>query len=104
MESQRILIITSAVLTMVCIGLGLQLYQTNQTVTEVQADNTAISLERDQVLFDLEKMSFSYDTLSTENALMLAQMADQKNDIDRLVQQVKNGNWSLARAKVINIL
>ncbi|MDG1674025.1 MAG: hypothetical protein P8H88_01120, partial [Flavobacteriales bacterium] len=81
------------------IGLGLQLYQTNQTVVAVQADNTAISFERDQVLFDLEKLSFSYDTLSTENALMLAQIADQKNDIGRLVQQVKNGNWSLARAK-----
>ena len=99
MDAQRILIITSALLAMVCFGLGLQLYQTNQTVVEVQADNTAISLERDQVLFDLEKLSFSYDTLSTENALMLAQIADQKNDIGRLVQQVKNGNWSLARAK-----
>ncbi len=99
MATQRILIIISALLAMVCIGLGLQLYQTNQTVVEVQADNTAISLERDQVLFDLEKLSFSYDTLSTENALMLAQIADQKNDIGRLVQQVKNGNWSLARAK-----
>lgn len=99
MESQRILVITSAVLTMVCIGLGLQLYQINQTVAEVEADNSAISLERDQVLFDLEKLSFSYDTLSTENVLMLAQIATQKNDINRLVNQVKNGNWSLARAK-----
>jgi chromosome segregation ATPase len=99
MDSQRPLIITSAILAMVCLGLSLQLYQTNRTVEEVQADNTAISLERDQVLFDLEKLSFSYDTLSTENALMLAQIADQKNDIDRLVQQVKNGNWSLARSK-----
>ena len=99
MDAQRILIITSALLAMVCIGPGLQLYQTNQTVVAVQADNTAISFERDQVLFDLEKLSFSYDTLSTENALMLAQIADQKNDIGRLVQQVKNGNWSLARAK-----
>ena len=99
MDAQRILIITSALLAMVCIGLGLKLYQTIQTVVEVQADNTAISFERDQVLFDLEKLSFSYDTLSTENALMLAQIADQRNDIGRLVQQVKNGNWSLARAK-----
>ena len=62
MDAQRILIITSALLAMVCIGLGLQLYQTNQTVVAVQADNTAISFERDQVLFDLEKLSFSYDT------------------------------------------
>ncbi len=99
MESQRLLLITSAILAMVCIGLGLQLYQTNQIVSAVEAENTTISLERDQVLFDLEKLNFSYDTLSTENVLMLAQIADQKNDIDRLVQKVRNGNWSLSRAK-----
>jgi hypothetical protein len=78
MESQRLLLITSAILAMVCIGLGLQLYQTNQIVSAVEAENTTISLERDQVLFDLEKLNFSYDTLSTENVLMLAQIADQK--------------------------
>jgi len=99
MDSQRILIAVSAVLAFICLFLGLQLYQKGETIEAIEEDNATLTLERDQVLFDLEKLRFSYDTLSTENALMLAEIADQRGQIDRLMTRVKNGNWELGKVK-----
>lgn len=99
MDSQRILIITSAALALACAVLGYQLYERNGDVERGQSDLVAVSLEKEHVLFDLEKLRFSYDTLNTENALIIAEIADQRAQIDGLVQQVRNGNWSLSRAK-----
>ena len=99
MDSQRILITISAVLAFICLFLGLQLYQKSETIETIEGENATLTLQRDQVLFDLEKLRFSYDTLSTENALMLAEIADQRGQIDRLVTRVKNGNWELGQVK-----
>jgi len=99
MDSQRILIAVSAVLAFICLFLGLQLYQKGETIETIEGDNATLTLERDQVLFDLEKLRFSYDTRSTENALMLAEIADQRGQIDRLMTRVKNGNWELGKVK-----
>ena len=99
MDSQRILIAVSAVLAFICLFLGLQLYQKGETIEAIEGDNATLTLERDQVLFDLEKLRFSYDTLSTENALMLAEIADQRGQIDKLMTRVKNGNWELGKVK-----
>ena len=99
MDSQRILIITSAALALACAVLGYQLYERTGDVERGESDLVALSLEKDHVLYDLEKLRFSYDTLNTENALIIAEIADQRAQIDGLVQQVRNGNWSLSRAK-----
>jgi hypothetical protein len=99
MDPQRILIITSTALALACAVLGYQLYERTGDVERSESDRATLSLEKDQVLFDLEKLRFSYDTLDTENALMIAEIADQRAQIDGLVQQVRNGNWSLSRAK-----
>ena len=44
-------------------------------------------------------MRFSYDTLQTENSMMIAEIAAQRDRIDDLITQVKNGNWALSKAK-----
>ena len=44
-------------------------------------------------------MRFSYDTLQTENSMMLAEIAAQRDQIDDLLTKVKNGNWALSKAK-----
>ena len=99
MDSKRLLIIVSASLALACAILGYHLTQRNAEITRVEGSNEVLTLERNQVLFDLEKLRFSYDTLSTKNTLMLAEIADQRAQIQGLVTQVKNGNWSLAKAK-----
>ena len=99
MDSQRILIITSAALAMACAVLGYQLHERNEDVRQGESDRATLSLEKDHLLFDLEKLRFSYDTLDTENSILIAEIAGQRERIDGLVQQVRNGNWSLSRAK-----
>ena len=47
----------------------------------------------------LEDMLSQYDTLSTENEQLTAEMAAQKQQIEDLMKKVQAGNYSLAKAK-----
>lgn len=98
MNTQRILIGVSVVLALVCAFLAYQIVQKNDTIDTQQENEAQLTLERNQLVFDLEKMRFSYDTLQVENDLMLAEIEDQQAKIDDLVNRVKNLNWSLSRA------
>jgi hypothetical protein len=98
MNTQRILIGVSVVLALVCAFLAYQIVQKNDTINTQQENEAQLTLERNQLVFDLEKMRFSYDTLQVENDLMLAEIEDQQAKIDDLVNRVKNLNWSLSRA------
>lgn len=98
MNTQRILIGVSVVLALVCAFLAYQIVQKNDTIAVAQETEAQLTLERNQLVFDLEKMRFSYDTLQVENELMLAEIEDQQAKIDDLVNRVKNLNWSLSRA------
>ena len=98
MNTQRILIGVSVVLALVCAFLAYQIVQKNDTIAAKQENEAQLTLERNQLVFDLEKMRFSYDTLQVENELMLAEIEDQQAKIDDLVNRVKNLNWSLSRA------
>ena len=62
-------------------------------------DYDQLELSKEQVVFDLEKMRFSYDTLQTENTMMIAEIAAQRDKVDDLITKVKNGNWALSKAK-----
>ena len=44
-------------------------------------------------------MRFSYDTLETENSMMVAELAAQQERIDGLLTKVKNGYWEVAKLK-----
>ena len=45
--------------------------------------------------FDLEKMRFSYDTLAIENGMMMAEMAAQRSEIDKLISKVRDRNYKV---------
>jgi TolA-binding protein len=66
---------------------------------DLSGDYSRLEMDKEQVVFDLEKMRFSYDTLSVENSMMLAEISAQRDRIDGLITSVKNGNWELAIAK-----
>lgn len=55
--------------------------------------------EKDNVTKLLEDMLAQYDTLSAESEEYKAQIADQQKQISELMDKVKNGNYSLAKAK-----
>lgn len=86
-------------LALICVFLGANLYVKTNDLKDLSGDYDQLELSKEQVVFDLEKMRFSYDTLQTENELMLAEIAAQQDKIDGLITKVKNGDWALAKAK-----
>ncbi len=92
-------LIAIGVLAIICLFLGAKLYVNNQAYDRLTGEYGDLELSKEQVVFDLEKMRFSYDTLQTENTMMVAEIAAQRDKIDGLITKVKNGNWALARAK-----
>jgi FtsZ-binding cell division protein ZapB len=92
-------LIAIAVLAVVCLFMGAKLYVNNSSYDKLFGEYGELELDKEQVMFDLEKMRFSYDTLETENSMMVAEIAAQRDKIDGLLTKVKNGNWSLAKAK-----
>ena len=99
LKNRRALFRTIAFFAMVSGVLGFQLAQRNVKVRALSAENLSLDFERDQLTFDLEKMRFSYDTLEAENSMMLAEITDQRAQVDELIKKVKNRNWSLSKAK-----
>jgi hypothetical protein len=66
---------------------------------DLSGDYGRLEMDKEQVVFDLEKLRFSYDTLNIENSMMLAEISAQRDKIDGLITNVKNGNWELGKAK-----
>lgn len=97
--TQKQSLIAIAVLAIVCAFLGAKLYVNNQAYNKLTGEYGQLELSKEQVVFDLEKMRFSYDTLQTESSMMVAEIAAQRDRIDGLITQVKNGNWALSKAK-----
>lgn len=97
--TQKQSLIAIAVLAIVCAFLGAKLYVNNQAYNKLTGEYGQLELSKEQVVFDLEKMRFSYDTLQTESSMMVAEIAAQRDRIEGLITQVKNGNWALSKAK-----
>ena len=92
-------LIAIVVLAVICIFLGAQLFLGNKNYDELTNEYGQLEMDKEQVVFDLEKMRFSYDTLQTENSMIIAEIAAQRYRVDELLTKVKNGNWALGRAK-----
>ena len=92
-------LIAIVVLTVICLFLGAQLFIGGKNFEELTNEYGELEIDKEQVVFDLEKMRFSYDTLQTENSMMIAEIAAQRDRVDGLLTKVKNGNWALGRAK-----
>lgn len=92
-------LIAIAVLFVICAFLGLKLNVNLNKLDQLKGEYGEVVTDKDLVVFDLEKMRYSYDTLKTDNAMMIAEIAAQRDRVDGLLTKVKNGNWNLARAK-----
>ena len=92
-------LIAIVVLAVICIFLGAQLFLGNKNYDELTNEYGQLEIDKEQVVLDLEKMRFSYDTLQTENSMIIAEIAAQRDRVDGLLTKVKNGNWALGRAK-----
>ncbi len=73
--------------------------QSEQRGRESMAQVEQISSQKDDVTHLLENMLASYDTLKTENEQLTVEMEAQREKIESLLDQVKRGNYDLAKAK-----
>ena len=92
-------LIAIVVLAVICLFLGIQLFVGGEKFKDLSGDYSRLEMDKEQVVFDLEKLRFSYDTLNIENSMMLAEISAQRDKIDGLITIVKNGNWELGKAK-----
>ena len=93
------LLVLIAILVLACSFLGYKVYQGNNTIDQKDATILETNAEREKIELELEKMMFSYDTLSTENSFLMAEMAAQRSQIEDLMSKVKNKDWSIAKLK-----
>ena len=99
MEQRSTYLIIIAVLACTAGYLGFKVSQQGTTI-EVQTEEiNAGELERESLELDLQKLRFSYDTLQTENSLMMAEMSAQRSEIEGLIKKVKDRNYSVSKLK-----
>jgi len=75
------------------------LMQRNKEVEQTQQQVAAVTSEKDNVTVMLENMLASYDTLKTDNEQLTVEMEAQRAQVEGLLDQVKRGNYSLAKVK-----
>jgi flagellar basal body-associated protein FliL len=75
------------------------LMQKDKAVESTGAQLTAVTSEKDNVTKLLEDMLSQYDTLNTENEQLRTEMDAQRQQIEDLMEKVKNGSYSLSKAK-----
>jgi FtsZ-binding cell division protein ZapB len=99
-------LIAIVVLAVVCIFLGAQLFLGNKNYDDLknkhgqlENDKKQVVTDKNLIVRDLENMRDSYDNLQTENSMIIAEIAAQRDRVDGLLTKVKNGNWALGRAK-----
>lgn len=94
------------IIAVLALVLGVLAYKYNKAVNDrdtiINSQESTITqgdLERGQLEIDLQRMLISYDTLKTENSMMIAEMASQRTEIEGLLKNVKNKNWSVHKLK-----
>ena len=75
------------------------LMQRGKEVEQTQQQVASVTSEKENVTVMLENMLASYDTLKTDNEQLTVEMEAQRAQIEDLLDQVKKGNYSLAKAR-----
>ena len=97
--NNKVYLAVIALLLLICGYLAVNLNKSNDTVQEKTELSDGLEIEREQLELDLQKMRFSYDTLKTENSLVMAEIAAQRMEIDDLLKKVKDKNWSITKLR-----
>lgn len=90
------LVVLLLISNVVMLYLLMQKNKDVQTTGQVLAKVTS---DKDNVTKLLEDMLTQYDTLNTDNEQLRTEISAQKQQIEDMLQKVKNGTYSLARAQ-----
>jgi len=93
------LLILVVLLLLSNVYLFIQLSQVSKQADLGEQRVETLTSEKDNVTFLLENMLASYDTLETENEQITVELEAQKAQVERLLDQVKRGNYDLSKAK-----
>ena len=99
MEQRSVYLIIIAVLALTAGYLGYQVSQQGDTIEEQSGQIVEGNLQRETLELDLQRLRFSYDTLRTENGLMMAEMSAQRSEIEGLIKKVRDRNYSVSKLK-----
>ena len=99
MEQRSVYLLIIAVLVLATGYLGYQVSQQGDTIEAQTGQIAEGNLEREVLELDLQKLRFSYDTLQTENSLMMAEMSAQRSEIEGLIKKVRDRNYSVSKLK-----
>ena len=99
MEQRSTYLIIIAVLFCTAGYLGFKVSQQGTTIEAQTGALNAGEIERQSLELDLQKLRFSYDTLQTENSLMMAEMSAQRSEIEGLIRKVRDRNYSVSKLK-----
>lgn len=86
-------------LLLTCAYLAYNLSKRGDTIQGQTEQIDALDIDRRELELDLQKMRFSYDTLRTENSVLMAEMADQRMQIDDLLKKVKDRDYSVTKLR-----
>jgi DNA repair ATPase RecN len=97
MKNNKAYIIVIILLLLAVGYLGYEVSQRGNTIDTQEQEYSELDAERDKLEVDLMKMRMSYDTLNTENNQLMAEMDAQKQEIDELLDKLRNRNWSISK-------
>lgn len=98
-NTQKVVIGLLTLSIIVNVVLGFMLFDEKNKTTDLQGQNIEISDEKKKIEFELEEMLLQYDSLSTDNDTLMAQLNGERARVEELMQQVKNGNWTIYKLK-----
>ena len=99
MEQRSTYLFIIAALVLTAGYLGYQVSEQGATIDNQSGEIMSGNLEREAMELDLQRLRFSYDTLQTENSLMMAEMSAQRSEIEGLIKKVRDRNYSVAKLK-----
>ncbi len=99
MEQRSTYLIIIAALVLTAGYLGYQVSEQGATIDNQSGEIMSGNLEREAMELDLQRLRFSYDTLQTENSLMMAEMSAQRSEIEGLIKKVRDRNYSVSKLK-----
>ncbi len=98
-NSQKILIAILTLSILANVGLMFMLFDEKSKTEQLAGENTEITTEKENLTDELNDMLAKYDTLSSDNDTLNAQLAEERSKVEELIQKVKNGNWTIYKLK-----
>jgi cell division protein FtsL len=101
-SNNRGLLILIVLLAITNIATVFLFYNERQENVQLIVENTDLSTEKDALTAELELMLARYDSVSTDNAEMLAQIEEQKAQIEQMMKEAekhKDDAWAIYKLR-----